>query len=128
MRFLLAVVAVTAALSISGAAQKTKPYKVAPSSTASKSEPKSTVPPPKAPTATASSKDLEKVENETAKGHGTQPKKTHTPVVRASKTSGGNPAINFNGKGGSGNAGMNHNPDSLKGRLKQKGQGKNRQQ
>jgi|ERR1700722_7868620 hypothetical protein len=130
MRFLFAVMAVTVVLSMGAAAQKTKPTRLPPSSADSKGEPKSTVPPVKSPAATASSKDLQKVENENGKGgHGTQAKKTHTPAVRAAKTSGNNPAINFNGKGGSGNAGTNNrNPGSLKGRLKQKGQGQNHQQ
>lgn len=131
MRFLFAVMAVTVVLSMNAAAQKTKATRLPPSSADSKGEPKSTVAPGKAPAAKTSGKDLQKVENENAKGggQGTQAKKTHAPAVRAAKTSGNNPAINFNGKGGSGNSGMNNrNPGSLKGRLKQKGQGQNRQQ
>src|ERR1700691_6226779 len=129
MRFLLAVMAVTVALSMSGAAQqKTKPFKLPPPSADSKSEPKSTVPPPKTPTAAASSKDLQKVENEGVKGgRGGQAKKTHTPVVKADKGSGNNPAINFNGKGGGTSGTSTRTPGSLKGRLKQKGQGNGQQ-
>src|ERR1700675_621680 len=115
MRFLLAVMAVTVALSLSGAAQKTKTHSARPSSADAKA-PKSTAPPPKA--SASSSKDLQRVENSSARsGHGSQPKKTHVVVAKADRSP-GNPSINFNGKGG-GNTG-NRNPGSLKGRLKQK--------
>jgi len=124
MRFLLAVMAVTVALSLSGAAQNKKPHNVKPSGD-TKSEPKSTAPPPKAQSAAASSKDLQRVENSSAKsGHSGQPKKAPRVAGVKSDRSDNNPSINFNGKNG-GNAG-NRNPGSLKGRLKQKGQGKQR--
>jgi hypothetical protein len=124
MRFLLAVMVVTVALSLSGAAQqKTKSYNPKASSADAKGGPKSTAPPPKAASSAASSKDLQRVENSSTKGgHAGQAKKTRT-VAATSDRSSSNPAINFNGKGG-GNAGGNRNPGSLKGRLKQKGQGK----
>jgi hypothetical protein len=125
MRFLLAVMAVTVALSLSSAAQKTRPYNPKSSGADAKSAPKSTAPPPKASSAAASSKDLQRIENSSVKGgHGAQPKKTRA-VAATSDRSSNNPPINFNGKGGGGNTG-NRNPGSLKGRLKQKGQGKQR--
>jgi hypothetical protein len=123
MRFLLAVMAVTVALSLSGAAQKTRPYNPKSSGADAKNAPKSTAPPPKAGAAAASSKDLQRIENQSAKGgHSGQAKKTHV-VSATSDRSSSNPSINFNGKGG-GKAGGGRTPGSLKGRLKQKGQGK----
>ena len=116
--------AVTVALSLSGAAQqKTKPYNSKASSSDSKGAPKSTAPPPKASASAASSKDLQRVENSSAKGgHSGQPKTKNVAVAKTDRGS-NNPAINFNGKGGGGNTGT-RNAGSLKGRLKQKGQGK----
>jgi hypothetical protein len=126
MRFFLAVMAVTVALSLSGAAQqKTKPYNPKASSADAKGGPKSTAPPPKASASAASSKDLQRVENSSAKGgRGAQPKKTRAVAMTGDKGS-SNPSINFNGKNGGGNTGT-RNAGSLKGRLKQKGQGKQR--
>lgn len=125
MRFLLAVMALTVVLSLSGAAQKTRPYNRKSSGADAKNAPKSTAPPPKAGAAAASSKDLQRVENQSVKGgHSGQAKKTRT-VAATSDRSSSNPAINFNGKGG-GNGGGGRTPGSLKGRLKQKGQGKQR--
>jgi len=123
MRFLLAVIAVTVALSLSGVAQKTRPYNPKSSGADAKNVPKSTAPPPKAATAASSGKDLQRVENQSVKaGHSGQAKKTRV-VAATSDRSSSNPPINFNGKGG-GNAVGGRTPGSLKGRLKQKGQGK----
>jgi hypothetical protein len=125
MRVLLAVVAIMVSLSLSSAAQRTRPYNPKSSGADAKNAPKSTAPPPKASSAATSSKDLQRVENSSVKGgHGAQPRKTRT-VVGTSNRSSNNPPINFNGKGSGGNTG-NRNPGSLKGRLKQKGQGKQR--
>jgi len=122
MRFLLAVMALSVTLSVSGAAQKTRPYNPK-SSGADAKAPKSTAPPPKAAGTASSGKDLQKVENSSGKGgHSGQAKKTNVGIVKSDRSS-GNPPINFNGKGGGGNTGT-RNPGSLKGRLKQKGQGK----
>lgn len=108
---------VTVALAASGAAeQKTKSYK---SSADSKTEPKSTVPPMKS-ASSSSSKDLAKVENEKVKGGRGTRSKSHVTVAKADK---GNQSINFNGRGGGSSIGSTRNPGSLKGRLKQKGQG-----
>ncbi|MFZ3342115.1 MAG: hypothetical protein WA609_02345 [Terriglobales bacterium] len=122
MRFLLAVMAVSVVLSVGVAAQKTRPYNA--KSSGAKNEPKSTAPPPKAAGAGSSSKDLQRVENEQVKGgRSGQGQRTRVAAVPRSERSNNNPSINFNGKGGHGNTG-NRNPGSLKGRLKQKGQGK----
>jgi hypothetical protein len=116
MRFSAAVMAVTLALGVSAAAQNAK----------AKSEPRSTAP-MKATGAGASGatgKELQKIENEKpARGQTTRAKKGPTPVIRADKSS-SNQAINFNGKGGGGSGVSTRNNSSLKGRLKQKGQGK----
>ena len=123
MRFFVAVIAVSVALSLSGAAQQKTRAHNAPSSADAKGGPKSTAPPPKASSSAGSSKDLQRVENSSAKGgHGSQPKKTRAVAMTPDRSS-SNPSINFNGKNGGGNTG-NRNAGSLKGRLKQKGQGK----
>jgi len=125
MRFVLAVMAVTLAVGMYAPAQNRKPAweKSADTGGQSKGEPKSTVA-VKAPAtgANSSSKELQKIEHEKPAG-GAQGRKAHTaaPVLKADKSS-NNSGINFNGKGGGG--GGNRNPGSLKGRLKQKGQGK----
>ncbi len=122
MRFLLAVMVVSVVLSVGGAAQKTRPYNA--KSSGAKNEPKSTAPPPKTAGAGSSNKDLQRVENEQVKGgRGGQARKAQVAGVTRSDRSEHNQSINFNGKGGRGNTG-NRNPGSLKGRLKQKGQGK----
>jgi len=72
----------------------------------------------------AQSKDLQKIERETPKGANSQPKKTHAPTVLKADKSNNNQAINFNGKSGGGGSGIgSRSGGSLKGRLKQKGQG-----
>jgi hypothetical protein len=124
MRFLLAVMAVTVALSLSGASQKTRPYNPKSSGADAKgSGPKSTAPPPKAGTSASSGKELQRVENQSVKGgHSGQAKKTRVASATSDRSS-SNPPINFNGRGG-GTTGGGRTPGSLKGRLKQKGQGK----
>ncbi|MGA9353099.1 MAG: hypothetical protein WBV46_05370 [Terriglobales bacterium] len=125
MRFLSAVMVVTVALSVFGAAQVKSSG--GHSAGAAKSGPKSTAAPKTtgAGAANAQSKDLQRIERETTKGAGNgQPKKTHAPTVLKADKSNNNPTINFNGKGGGGGSGIgSRNGGSLKGRLKQKGQG-----
>ncbi len=117
--------AVTLALSVGGAAQVVK-ASGGHSASASKNEPKSTAPVKAtgAGTANAQSKQLQKIERETPKGGSAQPKKTPAPKVLKEDKSSNNQAINFNGKGGgTGTAMSSRSGGSLKGRLKQKGQG-----
>jgi len=123
MRFFSAVMAVTLALSVCGAAQVKSSGGHAAS--ASKNAPRSTAPPKATGAgATAQSKDLQKIERETPKGGSAQPKKTPVPKVIKEDKSSNNQAINFNGKGGGTGSGVgSRSGGSLKGRLKQKGQG-----
>jgi hypothetical protein len=125
MRFLSGVIAVTLALSVCGAAQVVK-TSGGHSASASKNEPKSTAPAKAtgAGTTNAQSKELQKIEREQPKGGNSQPKKTPTPKVLKEDKSSNNQAINFNGKGGGTGSGVSaRSGGSLKGRLKQKGQG-----
>jgi hypothetical protein len=126
MRFFSAVMAVTLALSVGGAAQVVR-GSGGHSGSASKNEPKSTAPVKAtgAGTTNAQSKQLQKIERETAKSGGSaQPKRTPAPKVLKEDKSSNNQAINFNGKsGGTGSAMSSRSGGSLKGRLKQKGQG-----
>jgi|HubBroStandDraft_6_1064221.scaffolds.fasta_scaffold508378_2 hypothetical protein len=125
MRFSSAVVAVTLALSVFGAAQVVK-TSGGHGAGASKNEPKSTAPAKAtgAGTTNAQSKELQKIEHETPKGGSGQAKKTPAPKVLKADKSSNNQAINFNGKsGGTGSGVGSRSGGSLKGRLKQKGQG-----
>lgn len=135
MRFSIAVATVVLALGALGVAQGGKGQggkgygsggSGASARAAAKSQPKSTVPMkvagPKA--GGSSSKQLQKVENEKI-GKGQHSRKTHVRTVRANKEShSGGGAINFNGRGGKGTGLNAHGGGSLKGRLKQKGKGK----
>jgi hypothetical protein len=125
MRFLSAVVAVTLALSMCSAAQVVK-TSGGHGAGASKNEPKSTAPAKAtgAGTSNAQSKELQKIEREQPKGASSQPKKTPAPKVLKEDKSSNNAAINFNGKSGGTGSGVGaRSGGSLKGRLKQKGQG-----
>lgn len=118
MRFLVAVMAITLAMSLNGFAQKgrSKAYE-------SKNEAKSTAP-VKAPKAGASSsKQLQRIEREKGSKGARSTKKTHATNVKANKDT-RNSGINFNGKGGKGSGTSARGGGSLKGRLKEKGKSK----
>ncbi|MGB9198245.1 MAG: hypothetical protein WCB53_15085 [Terriglobales bacterium] len=120
MRFFVAVMAVVLAVGANGLAQNGS------GNASAKNEPKSTVPmkaagPHSAGTSGSSSKELQKVENEKV-AKDDHAKKTHVRTVRATKER--NSAINFNGRGSKGTGMSSRSGGSLKGRLKQKGQGK----
>jgi len=121
MRFLVAVMAITLAMSLNGFAQKGNAK-----SKESKNEPKSTatVKAPKGKAAGSSGKELQKIEHEkTTKGAHANKKTPRATTVKASKDSRGS-GINFNSKGGKGTGTSARGGGSLKGRLKEKGKSK----
>jgi hypothetical protein len=127
MRFSLAVAVAVASISVSGLAQQNNTYKVKPSHTAEKA-PKRSVAIGKttaSPATTSASRDLQKLEHQTAKssvsvrsaGPRTPGK---APALKPAKDK-PNPPINFNGSGGgksAGTASRGANPG--KGRVRQK--------
>lgn len=125
MRFWLAVIAVVAGISVSGAAQA-QPKQFKPKASSADAAPKSmpSVKASGATTASATAKELRAVERETPKGTGAAHagKKAPKPVtVKQQKDR--NPPMNFGGKGGGGGSGvgMTKQTSPYKGRLKQKG-------
>ncbi len=129
MRFSLVVAVVVAGLSVSGWAQQNNTFKVKPSppeksKTSSVPVGKTTTP---VTSATANAKALQNVEREGVRSPGssrTAGKKT-APALKPIKDK-PNPPIKFNGKGGGKSAGQTvQSPNAYKGRLKQKGGGRN---
>jgi hypothetical protein len=120
MRFSLAVAIALVGMSLSGWAQQNNTFKVKHAATKTpKSAPvgKTTA----GPTAsTSASRDLEKLERQSAKPAGTARPAETTPALKPAKDK-HNPPINFGGKGGGKTAGaINQGPNPYKGRLRQK--------
>jgi len=127
MRFSLAVAVALAGISVSGLAQQNSTYKVKPSYTAEKA-PKKSAPIGKmtaSPATTSTSRDLQKLERQTAKSSaparsaGQRPPGT-TPALKPAKDK-SNPPINFGKTGSHKSARMsNRGSNPYKGRLRQK--------
>lgn len=121
MRFSLAVAIALISISLSGWAQQDNTFKVKHAATKA---PKKSAPLGKAvanPTAsTSASRDLEKLERQSAKPAGTARAAGRTPALKPAKDR-RNPPINFGGTGGGKTAGaINQGPNPYKGRLRQK--------
>lgn len=125
MRFLLAVTAVLAGMTVIGTAQDLRPHQVRPTDVDNppKSTPAPAVKGAGAANATATSKALRDIERETPKGIGSAHtgKKAPRAVALKPDKDKRNPPINLGGKGHAGGVGAANQTDSLKGRLKQKG-------
>lgn len=120
MRFSWAVAITLVGMSLSGWAQQNNTFKVkraAPKAPKSAPAGKAAAN-PAAPTSTA--KDLQKLEQQSAKPAGTARPGGKAPAVKPAKDR-HNPPINFGGKGGGKTAGaINQGPNPYKGRLRQK--------
>ena len=126
MRFVLAVMAVLAGMSVIGVAQsQPNQFKVKTSKAVAEPKSTATVKAPTATTSSSTSKELRSVERETPKAGGAaHPAKTapKTTAMKSSKSD-KNPPMNFGGKGNGGGVGTTRQPSAYKGRVKQKGQG-----
>ncbi|MBZ5613970.1 MAG: hypothetical protein LAO23_08185 [Acidobacteriia bacterium] len=120
MRFSLAVAIALVGMSLSGWAQQNNTFKVKHAATKTpKSAPIGKTTP--GPTASNSaSKDLEKLERQSAKPAGVARPAGRAPALKAAKDK-PNPPINFSGTGGSRRPGTtNQSSNPYKGRLRQK--------
>ena len=128
MRFSLAVAVVLAGISVSGVAQQNNTSKVRHSRPAAKADKKSApagkMAPSPATTSTAASRDLQKLERESARSSASarsagQRTSGKAPALKPTKD-GTNPPIKFGGMGSKSAGKTSRGSNPYKGRLKQK--------